>query len=145
MIERILRYRQSYGNVQNIAVDATSRMEFAMSLKTRLGEENDWPRIHKKMLDYKSKGWDIAKSMQVVPILFNTESKSYMSSHARRIVEDPRGLIAIDPKFSELIIALRSAVFDDRGQLDKEMSPHNDLLDAFMEFCTFFHFKEKGK
>jgi len=116
-----------------------------MSLKTRLGEENDWPRIHSKMLDYKSKGWDIAKAMKVVPILFNTESKAYMSSHARRIIEDPRGLITIDPKFNDLIIGLRSAVFNDSGQLDKELSAHDDLIDAFMMFCTFFHFKEKGK
>jgi len=141
MIERILRYERE-NNVMNIAVDSTSRMEFAMSLKTRLGEENDWPRVHKKMLDYKSKGWDIAKAMKVVPILFNTESKAYMSSHARRLIEDPRGLINIDPMFNDLIVGLRSAVFDDRGQLDKEMSPHDDLIDAFMMFCTFFKFKK---
>jgi len=144
MIERILRYMRE-GKVMNIAVDSTSRMEFAMSLKTRLGEDNDWSRVHKKMLDYKSKGWDIAKAMKVVPVLFNTESKAYMSSHARRIIEDPRGLIAIDPKFNDLIVGLRSAVFNDSGQLDKELSAHDDLIDAFMMLCTFFHFKEKGK
>lgn len=144
MIERILRYMRT-GNVMNIAIDSTSRMEFAMSLKTRLGEDNDWSRVHKKMLDYKSKGWDIAKAMKVVPILFNTESKGYMSSHARRIIEDPRGLIAIDPKFNDLIVGLRSAVFNDSGQLDKELSAHDDLIDAFMMLCTFFHFQEKGK
>src|SRR5580765_5329753 len=120
MIERIIRHKNELGNVKNIMVDCTSRMEFAMSLKTRLGEDNDWPRVHKKMLDYKSKGWDIAKAMMVVPILFNTESKEYMASHARQLIEDPREFLAIDPKFSNLIIAMRSAVFDDRGQLDKE-------------------------
>jgi len=145
MIERILRYRKEYGNVQNIAVDSTSRMEFAMSLKTRLGEDNDWPRVHKQILDYKSKSWDIAKAMQVVPILFSTESKSYMSSHTRRIVEDPRGLIAIDPKFTDLIVSLRSAVFDDSGRLDKEMSAHDDILEAFMMMCTFFKFERRER
>jgi hypothetical protein len=145
MLERILRYQREYKNVQNIMVDATSREEFAMSLKTRLGEDNNWPRVHKKLQDYRSKGWDIAKSMKVVPILFNTESKGEMASHARRIIEDPRGLLAIDPQFNNLIIALRSAVFDDRGQLDKEMSPNNDILDSFLMLLTRFHFRKPEK
>lgn len=145
MLERIMRYKKEYGNVQNIAVDATSRMEFTMSLKTRLGEDNNWPRIKQKMQEYQRLKWDLAKSMIVVPILFTTESKAYMSSHARRIIEDPRGMIAIDPKFSDLIIGLRSAVFDDRGQLDKEMTPHDDLLDAFQMVMTFFSFKQREK
>jgi hypothetical protein len=145
MIERILRYRQEYKNIMNIAVDATSRMEFCMSLKTKIGESNNWANIHKKMLDYKSKGWDIAKAMTVVPILFNLETKGEMASHARQLLEDPRELFAIDPKFNDLLIALRSAVFDERGQLDKEMSPHNDMIDAFLEFCTFFKIRRKEK
>jgi hypothetical protein len=90
-------------------------------------------------------GWDINKAMTVVPILFSTESKAYMSSHARRIIEDPRGLIAIDPKFNELIIFLRSAVYDDRGQLDKELTPHDDLGDAFQMICTAFKFRQREK
>ena len=145
MLERILRYRREYKNVMNIAVDATSRQEFAMSLKTRIGEQDDWRYIHKKMLEYKTKRWDIAKAMTVVPILFNLETKGEMASHARQLLEDPRELFAIDPKFSDLTIALRSAVFDDRGQLDKEMSPHNDLIDAFLMFATFFKIRRKEK
>jgi len=54
-------------------------------------------------------------------------------------------LVAIDPKFTELIIAIRSAVFDERGQLDKEMSPHNDLTDAFMMFLKFFKLRKKER
>jgi uncharacterized protein (UPF0335 family) len=145
MIERILRYNNEYKNIQNILVDATSRMEFCMSLKTRLGEENDWNRIKKKMQDYKSKGWDLNKAMKIVPVLFNLESKGFMASHTRQILEDPREFFAIDPKFNDLIISLRSAVFDDRGVLDKEMSPNNDLLDCFMMFCTCFKFRHRDK
>jgi hypothetical protein len=145
MLERILRYKKEFGNVQNIAVDATSRMEFAMSLKTRLGEDNNWSRIKQKMQEYQRLKWDLAKSMIVVPILFTTESKAYMSSHARRIIEDPRGLIAIDSKFSDLIVGLRTAVFDDRGNLDKELSAHDDLTDAFQMLMTFFRFKQREK
>lgn len=143
MLERILRYKKEYGNVQNIFVDATSRMEFAMSLKSRLKEDNYWPRVHEKLQEYKRMGWDINKAMTIGPVLFTTESKAYMSSHARRLIEHPKGMIAIDSNFSDLIIGLRSAVFDDRGQLDKEMTPHDDLLDAFQMICTAFKFKRQ--
>lgn len=68
-----------------------------------------------------------------------------MASHARQLLEDPRELFAIDPQFNELLIALRSAVFDERGQLDKEMSPHNDLIDAFLMYCSFFKLRRKEK
>ena len=116
-----------------------------MSLKTRLGEPSDWNYIQKKMQEYKTSRWDLAKAMTVVPIIFNLESKGFMASHARQLLEDPRELFVIDPKFTDLIIAIRSAVFDDRGQLDKEMSPNNDLLDAFLEFCTFFKLRKKER
>ena len=114
-----------------------------MSLKSRLKEDNYWPRVHEKLQEYKRMGWDINKAMTIVPVLFTTESKAYMSSHARRLIEHPKGMIAIDSNFSDLIIGLRSAVFDDRGQLDKEMTPHDDLLDAFQMICTAFKFKRQ--
>ena len=53
-----------------------------------------------------------------------------MSSHSKRLLDDSRGLIAINPKFSKLITALRGAVFNEY-KLDKEESPHNDLTDCF--------------
>jgi len=143
MLNRILRYRAEYGNVLNIGVDATSRMEFAMSLKERIGESNRWPYIKERMEYAKKMGLDIAKMMHVVPFLFSTESKSFMSSHSRRILDDPRGLIAIDPSFISLITGLRSAVFDEKGQLDKEMTPHDDLVDCFQMLMNFFHFSDR--
>jgi hypothetical protein len=141
MINRLLRYRKEYGNIQNIGIDATSRMEFAMSLKEKIGESNSWPFIKDRMAQAKNKGLDVAKMMTVVPIIFSTESKAFMSSHSRRVLDDPRQLIAIDPRFISLITGLRSAVFDDKGQLDKELTPHDDLVDCFQMLTTFFHFK----
>lgn len=143
MRDRILRYRREYGNVMNIGIDATSRMEFAMSLKTKIGENADAEYIKKKMAEYKAQRWDINKAMHVVPIFFNLETKAYMAAHARQLLEDPRELIAIDESFTDLIVAIRSAVFDERGQLDKEMSPHNDLLEAWLMFLTFFKLRKK--
>jgi hypothetical protein len=67
-----------------------------------------------------------------------------MSSHSKRLLDDSRGLIAINPKFDKLITALRGAIFDETGKLDKDESPHNDLLDCFQMLTTFFKFKSQG-
>jgi len=147
MIERILQYYHDYQNIQNIAVDATSRQPFVSELKNRLQDyPTDWNRIHKKMQEYKSKGRNLARSMKVVPILFNLETKAIMTAHARQIIEDPDSVLAIDPIFKELLIALRAAIFDERGQLDKQSTPHNDVLDAFLMLMTFFNIEDtEGK
>ncbi len=143
MIERILGYYKDYKNIQNIAVDATSRQPFVTELKNRLEDyPSNWDKVHKKMQEYKSKGKDIARIMKVVPVLFNMESKAIMTAHARQIIEDPDSLLAIDPIFKELLTSLRAAIFDERGQLDKQNTPHNDILDAFLMLMTFFTIEE---
>lgn len=141
--DRVLELRKKYGNVQNIAFDATSRQEFGMSLKSVIGEMSYWPKVKEKMDESKKKGYDIAKRMFVVPIIFTTESKLLMSEHTRQILDDSRQLVAINPKFTNLITSLKGAIFDDRGLLDKEASPYNDILDCFMMLMTFFRFKQK--
>lgn len=87
---------------------------------------------------------NLAQYMVVCPIVFNTESRSFMSSHSKRLLDDSRGLISINSKFSKLITALRGAQFDETGKLNKDDSPHNDLLDCFQILCTFFKFKSTG-
>lgn len=39
--------------------------------------------------------------------------------------------MVIHPRFNKLIIALRTAVENEEGALDKEVTPHDDLLDGF--------------
>jgi terminase large subunit-like protein len=146
MMERILQYYKEYKNIKNIAIDATSRQPFVSELKRRIGEyPYDWLSVHKKMQEYKSKKWDLNKAMVVVPVLFNMESKAIMTAHARQMIEDPRVLLAIDPKFKELLIALRAAIFDERGQLDKANTPHDDTADAFMMAMQLFQIRRKEK
>ena len=79
--------------------------------------------------------------MIVVPVSFAQENRMFMTSHSRRLLDDPRGLIAINPKFDKLVIGLKAAIFDDQGRLDKEQSPHNDLTDCFQMLCSLFKFK----
>jgi hypothetical protein len=78
--------------------------------------------------------------MNIVPIIFTTESKERMAQHARRMLEDPREFIAIHPRFNELITGLRTSVFDDQGRLDKDLTSHDDLVDTFMMLCSFLYF-----
>jgi hypothetical protein len=145
MMARIVRYYREYRNIRNIAVDATSRQEFAMQLKDELKrvdsnihDISDWEKVKQKMHEYQKLGWRLSNTMKVVPILFSLETKGQMAAHARMMIEHPMGLLSIDPRFNDLIISVRSAVFDDRGQLDKEMSPHSDILDSFLMCMTFF-------
>ena len=40
-------------------------------------------------------------------------------------------LVAINPKFENLITSLRTAISDDLGKLDKEKTSYRNVLDAF--------------
>lgn len=140
--DRVLELRKQYGNVLNIAFDATSRQEFGMSLKTRIGEDSYWLRVKAKMDESKTKNYLIEKRMVVVPIIFSTESKLVMSQHLQQLLDDSRRLVAINPIFDKLITSCKGAVFDDRGILDKEASPNHDWLDAFMMLGMFIKFRE---
>jgi hypothetical protein len=140
MIDRLMQYyRLDYRNIRNIALDATNRSQFVIRLKKEVNEyPQKWQQIHDKLTEYKSKGWDIANGMKIVPVLFNTESKATMTAHTRQWIESPEQILSIDPKFSELIIAIRAAQFDERGQLDKGATPHDDVLEAFFMVMQFF-------
>jgi hypothetical protein len=145
MINRILVYRKRYGNVQNIGYDATSRMEFGMTLKQKIDEPYRVEYIKDKIAKAKGSIPRLARMMKVVPIIFTTESKGRMAQHTRRLLEDPRQFIAIHPRFIDLIMALRTAIYDDQGRLDKDLSAHDDLTDTFQMMCEFFYFGESER
>jgi len=140
MIERLLEYYRNddrFRNIRGIAIDATNKSQFVMQLRERIGEPHlSWKKILDKLAEYKKKGW--TPNWKVVPILFNTESKSIMTGHTRQWIESPEQILSIDPKFNELITAIRAAQFDERGQLDKAKTPHDDQLEAFMMVMMFF-------
>ena len=143
MINRVLELRKKYGNVLNIYFDATSRNEWGMALKTKINEVSYWPKVKQIMEESIRRGIPIEKRMIVVPILFNTESKLKMSSKLQQILDDSGGLIAIPKKFDKLITSLKSAVFDDRGILDKDISLNNDWLDCLFMSTKFFKFRNE--
>lgn len=49
------------------------------------------------------------------------------------------GYVAINPKFTKLINALRTAVENGGGVLDKEATSHDDLMDTFRLSMQFWH------
>ena len=54
-----------------------------------------------------------------------------MLIHTKELLEyEARSLIGINSKFDKLITALRTAVSDDMGRLDKESTSY-DVLDGF--------------
>jgi hypothetical protein len=49
------------------------------------------------------------------------------------------GYIAINPSHTKLITALRTAVENGDGSLNKEVTSHDDLFDAFRMSLMFWH------
>jgi hypothetical protein len=76
--------------------------------------------------------------MFVVPIHFSKEHCN-MLAHAKKLMEYDSGVVAINPKHTKLITALRTAVEKGEGTLDKEATSHDDLLDAFRLAMQFWH------
>ena len=76
--------------------------------------------------------------MFVIPVPFSKEHKN-MLAHCKEMLEYKNGQVAIHPQFSKLITALRTAVENGEGMLDKEATSHDDLMDAFRMSLLFWH------
>ena len=143
--DRVLELRKRFGNCVNIGFDATNRMEYGMSLNTKLGHEDRWPLVKEQLQEAKRDGIDASQIMYVVPFIFSTESKKAMTMHTQELLDDYRRYLAIDGRFENLLNSLKGAIFDERGMLDKDLSPHNDLLECFMMGLQFFPMKRPGE
>ena len=108
--------------------------------------EDDSPSYIKDQLD-QCKKYDLnpADYMTVIPVSFNTEAKN-MLIHTKELLEyEARPLIGINSKFDKLITALRTAVSDDSGRLDKEATSYDDILDSFRLSLRHFRIKNKKR
>ena len=54
-------------------------------------------------------------------------------------MEYQNGYMARHPRLNKLITALRTAVKNGGGSLDKETTSHDDLFDAFKLSLMFWH------
>jgi hypothetical protein len=76
--------------------------------------------------------------MFIIPVAFSKEHK-HMLAHTKGMLEYHNGVVAINPKHTKLITALRTAVEDGTGSLDKEATSHDDLFDSFRLSLMFWH------
>ena len=122
-----------------------SAIEFVRSLKVLVGED-DSPNYWKEQLDNcKKYDLDPANYMTVIPVNFSTEAKN-MLIHTKELLEyEPRSLIGIHSKFDKLTTALRTAISDDSGRLDKEATSYDDVLDSLRLALKHFRIKNKNK
>ena len=64
--------------------------------------------------------------MFVIPLPFAKEHKA-MLAHCKELMEYQNGYLAINPRFNKPLIALRTAVENGEGMLDKDATSHDEL------------------
>lgn len=62
-----------------------------------------------------------------------------MLAHWKEMLEYQNGSMAIHPRFNKLITALRTAVENGEGYLDKDATSFDDCSDAFRLNLIFWH------
>ena len=74
--------------------------------------------------------------MRVVPVPFSTEGAK-MLQHTKSLIEDPKRLVLIDPRFDKLLTSLRTAIANEH-KLDKTATSYNDIMDSFRLSLLFY-------
>jgi len=144
MINKVADLYNSFTNIKNIFVDASSP-ELISSLKREVALERDnWAFVQEKMAYCKKHHVDINRHMKVVPVPFSSEGKN-MLIHTKELLEFETPIVAINPKFEKLTTSLRTAISDDMGKLDKEATSYDNVLDAFRLSLQMFKLKEKER
>lgn len=112
------------------------------TLKNRInGEEVDYERLTARIKTQRGTSFNLEPlmySMFVVPVHFNKEHKS-MLAHCKQMMGYNNGNVAIHPRFNKLITALRTAVEDGNGSLDKAATSYDNVFDAFRLSLQFWH------
>ena len=75
--------------------------------------------------------------MFVIPVAFAKEHKN-MRAQCKEMLEYQNRHMDIHPRFNKLITALRTAVENGEGMLDKDATSHDDLMDAFRLSLMFW-------
>jgi hypothetical protein len=138
MIQKVWEIQNMVGGKQaldNIYCDSANP-EFIEAVKLELGEDSNWSRVHEKIAHCRREGLNVSDYMRVVPVSFAQEGAS-MLAHCKNLLEHEDNLIAINPKWDKLIVALRGAIAREY-KLDKTELPYNDLTDSFRLAAKFF-------
>lgn len=126
-LDTVLKLAQKH-RVYKIYVDG-SAPGFIRDIKKHYGENLHYEEIIRDNPEVKNV-WIHSKEPRVVPINFRERHRDMLMSLEGFI---QKHLIRIHPCFTKLGIALRTATSkDDKYNLDKEKTSHDDLLDALM-------------
>jgi hypothetical protein len=133
-------YDIGYDNSCRIFVDAANP-SFITTLKQAVNEDSDYV----KQIQYYKKNYPSVYDLQflqqnifVIPVPFNKEHKN-MLAHTKELLEYQNGMVAINPKHTKLITALRTAVENGEGSLDKAATSFDDCFDSFRLSFMFWH------
>ena len=97
--------------------------------------------LHLEILLRVIPSWNNSKgkyNMFVIPVPFSNEHKG-MLAHCKELLEYQNGHMVINPKFTKLITALRTALENGEGVLGKDATSHDDLFDSFRLNLIFWH------
>lgn len=135
MLDKIFGLIRGY-NIDYIYVDG-SNPEIISNLKRGLGERSK-PEQYAHFIERARKyRRSLENYMRVIPVHFGREHKELLA-HCKLMLE--KGCIQIHPKFDKLRIALRTAIENGEGILDKEATSHDDLFDAFRLSLKYYTF-----
>lgn len=76
-------------------------------------------------------------NMFAIPVHFNMEHKNIVAN-CKHMLEYNGGTVAIHPRFNKLNSALRTAIENGEGYMDKEATSHDDLFDSFRLSLMFW-------
>lgn len=126
MMNKILRLVRAY-DIDYIYSDG-SNPEVISNLKRGTGERSR-PEQYSQLIE-RARKYDRGPEnyMKVIPVYFAREHKELLA-HTKMALE--KGCIEIHPQFEKLKIALRTAFENGEGILDKEVTSHDDVFDAF--------------
>jgi hypothetical protein len=136
----LLKYDITFDNRCRIFVDGANP-SFIRALKTRVSEEDNYEHFiaHLKTCYGSDFGLQsLIYNMFVIPIHFSKEHRN-MLAYAKKLLEYGSGVVTINPKHTKLITALRTAVEKGEGTLDKEVTSHDEVLDAIRMSLQYWH------
>ena len=127
----IAQYDIRFDNRCRIFVDGANP-SFIRALKDKVDEDTNYEH----QITFFKKNYPsiydlqfLQQNMFVMPVPFSKEHKN-MLAHCKEMMEYKNGQVAIHPRYNILIIALRTAVENGEGMLDKEATSHDDCFDA---------------
>ena len=129
-----------------IIIDA-SNVEVYTTLCQLYGQSTSLQYLKEQQLHAKKVNRPLEEYLFVTLVPFSTQHKNLLA-HLKRIIEDTdsngTAIVAIHPKFQELVTALRTATATELD-LNKNDTVNDDTIDAARLALSYFRFKRQGE